>query len=144
MVIESQISGQITERVVSQFSSPNLAMSEIRRLADGLDMAVERGAMTADQANAIRTELTDVRTRLGDAGIALGSNVTPDVLRIAQHYRVSSIRDRQSDAHRVWCCWSASPVPALPYFRRVRVSVPATPSSAPALPFWPARPRSPF
>ncbi len=88
LFIESQISSQISDQTVAQFSSKGLALSEVRRLANGLDVAVERGALTADHANSIRSEFTDIRERLGEVGVALGSNVTPDVLLIAQHYRV--------------------------------------------------------
>ncbi len=85
--IESQVSGQIPERIVAQYGSFSLAQSEVRRLANGLDIAVERGGLTAEQAASIRTEFTDIRDRLGEAGVALGSNVTSDVLRVAQSYR---------------------------------------------------------
>ncbi len=88
MIIESQIVGQIQERTVESYGTRGLAFSEVRRLADGLDIAVERGAMSAEQADSVRTELTDIRNRLGEVGVALGSNVSADILYVAQHYRV--------------------------------------------------------
>ena len=87
MLIESQVSDLIPQHTIEDFGSQGLAMSEIKRLADGLDIAVERGAMSADQADSIRAEFTDIRERLADAGVALGSNVTGDILRVAQSYR---------------------------------------------------------
>ena len=87
LFIESQVSGLIPQHTVEEFGSRNLAMSEVRRLADGLDIAVERGAMDAEQADSIRAEFTDIRDRLADAGVALGSNVTGEVLHVAQSYR---------------------------------------------------------
>lgn len=87
MLIENQVSGLIPQHTIETFGSQGLAMSEVRRLADGLDIAVERGAMSADQADSIRAEFTDIRDRLADAGVALGSNVTGDILRVAQSYR---------------------------------------------------------
>jgi phosphate transport system permease protein len=68
-------------------SSLDLVMSDVRRIAHGLDLAVEAGVMTAEKADSIRTEFTDVRDRLGDVGVALGSDVTSETLHAAQRYR---------------------------------------------------------
>ncbi len=87
MIIESQVVGNIPATTIEAYETQGLAMSEVKRLADGLDMAVDRGAMTSEQADSIRAELTDIRDRLGAAGVALGSNVTSDILRVAQEYR---------------------------------------------------------
>ncbi len=90
MIIESRISDEIPDRTVETYGSRNLAMSEVRRLADGLDLAVERGGLTAEQADSISVELTNIRERLGAVGVALGSNVTADVLQEAQKYRAAN------------------------------------------------------
>ena len=44
--------------------------------------------MTEESVAALRTELTDVRSRLGEVGVALGSDVEAPVLQAAQRYRV--------------------------------------------------------
>jgi phosphate transport system permease protein len=64
-----------------------LLMAEVRRVAAGLDTAVSRGALTEDQASRIRTEFGSIRNRLAAAGVALGAEVTPQVLQAAQKYR---------------------------------------------------------
>jgi phosphate transport system permease protein len=87
MVIHGQVAGLIPERGLSDYGSLNLAMSDVRRVAEGLDIAVEQGALSAEQARDIRTEFTDIRGRLGEVGVALGSNVQPYVLQAAQKYR---------------------------------------------------------
>jgi phosphate ABC transporter, permease protein PstC len=87
MVIHGQVAGMIPERGLSDYGSLNLAMSDVRRVAEGLDIAVEQGALSAEQARDIRTEFTDIRGRLGEVGVALGSNVQPYVLQAAQKYR---------------------------------------------------------
>jgi ABC-type Fe3+ transport system permease subunit len=51
-------------RIAEEIGSRGLVMTEVRRLADGLDRAVEAGAFTRDEARALRTELTDLRGRL--------------------------------------------------------------------------------
>ncbi|MBN9669286.1 phosphate ABC transporter permease subunit PstC [Roseibium aggregatum] len=85
-VINNHVSSMISEETAAA-SSLDLVMSDVARVADGLDLAVSQGAMDAEMANSIRTELTDVRGRLGQVGVALGSNVTAETLRAAQSYR---------------------------------------------------------
>ncbi|WP_299965955.1 phosphate ABC transporter permease subunit PstC [uncultured Roseobacter sp.] len=90
LMIENSVFKLIPEQMVSEGSSRGLVMSDVRRVAEGLDIAVERGALTAEEANSIRTEFRDVREILGDVGVALGSNVEAEVLYAAQEYRSRS------------------------------------------------------
>ncbi|MEL6808234.1 MAG: phosphate ABC transporter permease subunit PstC [Pseudomonadota bacterium] len=85
--VNSRVLAMLPDSVVTEGSSIGLVMSDVRRVADGLDVAVAQGAMTREDASSIRTEFTDVRERLGDVGVALGSNVSAEVLRGAQRYR---------------------------------------------------------
>ncbi|WP_137112750.1 phosphate ABC transporter permease subunit PstC [Rhodobacter sp. SY28-1] len=87
MVIESRISAALPDSLVADATQRELTMADVRRVAGGLDAAVEQGEMTADEAAMIRTEFTDVRDRLAKVGVALGSNVTAPVLSAAQDYR---------------------------------------------------------
>jgi len=87
MVINNVIAKTIPERLYADGGQLSLVMSDVNRVASGLDVAVAKGAMTEEQAGSIRTELTDVRARLGEVGVALGSNVQPEVLSAAQKYR---------------------------------------------------------
>ncbi|WP_186392924.1 MULTISPECIES: phosphate ABC transporter permease subunit PstC [unclassified Pannonibacter] len=88
-VINSRISSMIAPQSIAA-SSLDLVMSDVRRVANGLDVAVARGAMSEEQASSVRVELTDVRGRLGAVGVALGSDVSSDTLRAAQVYRTMS------------------------------------------------------
>ena len=90
MLIESRVAGMLPAEVIPEGSNQSLVMSDVRRVAEGLDIAIERGVMTEESASSIRTEFTDVRGRLGDVGVALGSDVRPEVLRAAQAYRSMS------------------------------------------------------
>ncbi|WP_428541302.1 phosphate ABC transporter permease subunit PstC [Profundibacter sp.] len=65
----------------------SLMMSDVRRLADGLDRAVSKGVISNDEANAISAQRVDIRTIMGSVGVALGSNVRPKVLAAAQKLR---------------------------------------------------------
>ncbi|GAB2185433.1 phosphate ABC transporter permease subunit PstC [Roseibium sp. LAB1] len=86
IILDSQVSSKISQETIAA-SSLDLIMSDVVRVAEGLDLAVSQGAMTSDAAASIRTELTDVRSRLGQIGVALGSEVTAETLRAAQTYR---------------------------------------------------------
>lgn len=86
-VVNNIVSKDIPTAAIEE-STLGLLMSDVRRVADGLDLAVSQGAMTTDEAKSIRTELTDVRERLGEVGVALGSNVSPQILLAAQTYRI--------------------------------------------------------
>jgi len=90
VVIENNVSGLIPDSVVPAGGSRGLVMSDVRRLADGLDTAVAEGALTSEQASNIRTEFTNIRDRLAAVGVALGSNVQSEVLVAAQAYRTQS------------------------------------------------------
>jgi phosphate transport system permease protein len=62
----------------------SLMISDVRRLADGLDRAVAKGVIAPDAANSISG---DIRAQLGAAGVALGAKVKPQVLIAAQEMR---------------------------------------------------------
>ncbi len=72
----------------------SLAMSDVRRVAEGLDIAVARGAMTEDDGarHSACSRRMSAR-RLAEVGVALGSAVDPSVLNAAKQYRADR-RDR--------------------------------------------------
>jgi phosphate transport system permease protein len=88
--IENRVSAGIPEDAVAEGTTRGLMMSDVRRVADGLNKAVSQGAMSSDMSSSMRTDLTDVRARLGEVGVALGSDVSTVVLRAAQQYRAIS------------------------------------------------------
>jgi len=90
MLVEHHVSKLIPDSVVSEGMTRGLMMSDVRRIAYGLDVAVEQGEMTADEAKGLRSELTNVRERLAGVGVALGADVLPEVLFAAQKYRATA------------------------------------------------------
>ncbi len=88
IIIENRIEADLPPQMLTGTGSMDLVMSDVRRVAGGLDVAVEQGAMTEEEAGMIRTEFTNVRDRLAAVGVALGSTVTAPVLNAAQDYRV--------------------------------------------------------
>ena len=89
-VLENRIASVLPPEMVTDASAMNLVMSDVRRVAGGLDIAVAGGAMTDEEAGMIRTEFTNVRDKLARVGVALGSDVSREVLAAAQDYRVLS------------------------------------------------------
>ncbi len=87
MYVQNHVTAMIPDHVIAEGSSRDLVMSDVRRIASGLDIAVTQGAMSADEASGLRSELTNVRERLAEVGVALGSDVQPEVLAAAQEYR---------------------------------------------------------
>jgi phosphate transport system permease protein len=92
MLIEGRVSGFIPEAEYTDSGGLSLIMADVRRVADGLDLAVERGALTSAQARDIRTEFTDVRDRLADIGVAVGTDIDRTTLTAAQRYRTLDAR----------------------------------------------------
>ncbi len=87
LFINTSVSSTIPKELIPSDSTRSLVMSDVRRVADGLDLAVAQGAMAEEEAQSVRTEFTNVREKLAEVGVALGSDVTATVLRAAQQYR---------------------------------------------------------
>ncbi|MBU1174544.1 MAG: phosphate ABC transporter permease subunit PstC [Alphaproteobacteria bacterium] len=86
-IIDSRVSALIPIESIEEGSSLGLIMSDVRRIADGLDIVVAQGRLSEDQVQNMRADLTDVRDRLADVGVALGSNVKQAVFVAAKEYR---------------------------------------------------------
>jgi phosphate transport system permease protein len=87
LLIERSLAGLFPAETVADDSARTLLMDDVRRVAAGLDIAVAEGALTEEQAEMIRTEFGSVRDRLAGVGVALGAEVSPQVLAAAQDYR---------------------------------------------------------
>ena len=96
MMIESAVVKMIPDSVIAEGSSVGLVMSDVRRVANGLDTVIRSGEMTREAALVLDTTTTDVRAALAAVGVALGSDVKAEVLSAAQAYR------QQSSSGRVW------------------------------------------
>ena len=90
LILQSSVSSLISQEQIEEAGSLGLVMSDVRRVAEGLDIAVAEGAMDREMAEDLRTDFTNVRDRLGEVGVALGSDVNQETLRAAQAYRASS------------------------------------------------------
>ena len=90
IALEIRTAGTLSDDIVEDYSSRDLAFSDVVKVADGLDLAVSQGAMDADMARELNADFSDVRGRLAEVGVALGSNIRPEILRVAQDYRLRS------------------------------------------------------
>ncbi|MAU53763.1 MAG: phosphate ABC transporter permease subunit PstC [Roseovarius sp.] len=96
LLIENRVSEMIPDRVIPDGGARSLVMADVRRIAGGLDALMAAGQMTeADLAN-MRADFTNVRNRLANVGVALGSNVEPAVLEAAKEYR------KAQNSGRLW------------------------------------------
>ncbi len=86
VVLERQVVGSIPESAASDPGARSLIMSDVRRIAGGLQLAVQSGSLSAEEALDMRADATDLRDRLGDLGIAVGSDPDRVSLDAAQKW----------------------------------------------------------
>jgi len=65
----------------------NLVMSDVRRIANGLDAAISRGVMSASEARDLSVGDASIRQQLSAVGTVVGAEVSDNVLLAAQRYR---------------------------------------------------------
>jgi phosphate transport system permease protein len=88
LLIEQQLAGYFPADEFENDSQRILLMADVRRVAEGLDVAVAAGALSSDEAMDIRTGgEASIREVLASVGVALGAAVTPQVLEASQAYR---------------------------------------------------------
>ena len=87
MLIESHVSGMIPDGVIPDGGARSLVMSDVRRIAGGLDALMEHGGIGEEELARMRADFTNVRGRLAEVGVALGANVPVEVFDAAKSYR---------------------------------------------------------
>lgn len=92
IVIERQLVGYFPAEQIASSTERTLLMADVRRVAGGLDTAIAQGAMSAQDAESLHAEDGTVRDKLADVGVALGAEVTPQVLAAAQDYRSLAVK----------------------------------------------------
>jgi len=88
LMVERQLVRFIPVEMQEDPAARTLFMADVRRVAGGLDTAIQRGVITPTQA--IEMPPDEVRGALASARVALGSEVSTQVLDAAQDYRVSA------------------------------------------------------
>jgi phosphate transport system permease protein len=87
LYIDSRVSGMIDASDIADGSSRTLVMSDVRRIASGLDVAIGAGELTQSDLDAMRADTTDVRGLLANVGVIIGSTVEQGVFAAAKEYR---------------------------------------------------------
>ncbi|MBV7409833.1 phosphate ABC transporter permease subunit PstC [Maritimibacter sp. DP1N21-5] len=87
MVISGQVRGMVPETMYDDTGALSLIMSDVSRVAEGLSLAVQQGVVSAEEAASLDAGTTNVREMLAGVGVAIGSDVAPEVLEAAQSYR---------------------------------------------------------
>ncbi|MDA9012347.1 phosphate ABC transporter permease family protein [Planktomarina temperata] len=87
LFVNSRVAETLPGSLLDEGSSIGLIMSDVRRVAEGLDVAVAQGALSRDEAALIGSSSVNIREFLGSIGVALGSDVSPEVVAAAQLYR---------------------------------------------------------
>jgi phosphate transport system permease protein len=87
MVIEARIVGQLSDTVAADETAAKLAMEDVARIANGLDALQASSGMTNDEVRAMRADLSDIRGRMAEVGVALGAEVNPQIFEMAKSFR---------------------------------------------------------
>ncbi|MDM7255429.1 MAG: phosphate ABC transporter permease subunit PstC [Paracoccus sp. (in: a-proteobacteria)] len=87
VLIDRAINKYIPDEAISEGSARSLVMSDVRKVAEGMDRMVARGVMTEAELERLDANNNDIRAKMGRVGVALMSNVDPTVLNAAREYR---------------------------------------------------------
>ncbi|MEM0947640.1 MAG: phosphate ABC transporter permease subunit PstC [Pseudomonadota bacterium] len=85
--VENRVTGMIDPADIAEGSTQSLVMADVRRIASGLDVAIDNGTLTETQLDQMRADLTDIRSRLADFGVAVGADVRQSVFVAAKEFR---------------------------------------------------------
>ncbi|MEL6586197.1 MAG: phosphate ABC transporter permease subunit PstC [Pseudomonadota bacterium] len=85
LALNSSVAGDFPESAIPEGGTMGLVMSDVRRVADGLDRAYRSG--TLDPDTVLSQPLETVGGAIGSAGVALGATLTQEVLEAALQYR---------------------------------------------------------
>ena len=96
MMIDSSVLSTIPDSIITEGSSAGLVMSDVRRVADGLDLVVSEDVMSANDVLTLQTGQIDIRALLASVGAAVGADVKSEVLEAAQKYR------KQTTTGQLW------------------------------------------
>ncbi len=86
LVVENRVSSLLSESAIADTTTRDLVMSDVRRVADGIGLAIKAGLLDEGEAAELIGDGA-LRDRLGKVGIALGSDIAPEVLVAAERLR---------------------------------------------------------
>jgi phosphate transport system permease protein len=87
MMIQNTIVPMLPADATVSSGTTSLVLSDVNRVAVGLNIAVEKGVLDAQAIAVLRDDPSSLRSTLASVGVALGSEVQPFVLAAAEHSR---------------------------------------------------------
>ncbi|MGB5864641.1 MAG: phosphate ABC transporter permease subunit PstC [Sulfitobacter sp.] len=87
MLIQNTILPMLPADAVETGGTTSLVLSDVNRVAGGLETAIAQGVLDAQSIAVLRDDPTGLRDTLASVGVALGSDVEPFVLAAAERSR---------------------------------------------------------
>lgn len=87
LVVDMRISAEIPGTAIPEGGALSLVMSDVHRIAGGLDAVMIGDGLNEDDLSSMRADFTNVRSRLAEVGVAVGSDVSPAMFEAAKDYR---------------------------------------------------------
>ncbi|WP_299983317.1 phosphate ABC transporter permease subunit PstC [uncultured Ruegeria sp.] len=87
LIVDNTVSGMIPDTAITEGSDRGLVMSEVRRVAYGLDGAIAAGTLSDAQARNADADIERLTQSLKDAGQVLTQDISKPILVAAQKYR---------------------------------------------------------
>ncbi len=87
LIVNNTVSGMIPDTAIAEGSDRGLVMSEVRRVAYGLDGAIASGLLSEVQARNADADIEALTQSLKDAGQVLTQDISKPILFAAQKYR---------------------------------------------------------
>lgn len=85
--VSNVVSGMIADSEIADGSSRGLILAEVTRIADGLELAVSTGVLSAAEANNPNADLAQLTAALKEAGAVVTTDVSGTILNAAQSFR---------------------------------------------------------
>ena len=86
-LIENRVTSMIGAADITEGSSRDLVMADVRRIAAGIDQLLASTTLSETDIEGMRADMSDVRGRLAAVGVAVGSDINPSVFTAAKAYR---------------------------------------------------------
>ncbi len=87
VVIEGRVSAMLPAQTLSDPTATTLGLVDVRRVAEGLDLAVALGRIKELGRDGAGIDPATLRDELAGVGVALGNDVSTETLAAAQEYR---------------------------------------------------------
>lgn len=90
MIVERNVTAMILAADVEAGSSRTLVMADVRRIAEGMELLVLRGAVGEGELAALATQPEALKERLVAVNVALAAPIRPQVAQAALEYRAET------------------------------------------------------